>query len=37
VVTVPPPANDAARRAYEELARASQVDVRQDLKAQAAL
>jgi DnaJ-class molecular chaperone len=36
-VTVPPPADDAQRRAYEELARASHVDVRRELKEQAAL
>jgi DnaJ-class molecular chaperone len=37
VATVPPPADDAAKRAYEELAKASHVDVRQDLKAHAGL
>lgn len=35
--TVPPATNEAQRRAYEELARASDVDVRQEIKAQALL
>ncbi len=35
--TVPPPENDAQRQAYEQLAKASKVDVRRQMKLQAAL
>lgn len=37
VAAVPPVTDDAQRRAYEDLARTSRVDVRKDLKSQAAL
>jgi DnaJ-class molecular chaperone len=36
-VTVPPAADEAQRQAYEQLAKGSNVDVRQDLKAKASL